>query len=359
MPILKRRGANSAAESVAAGIKDPAATKVEKSGANVPTNFEKIVSTGSTLLDLTISGGRLEEGGIPGGIIVEIFGPSGAGKTALLSELATSTQLRGGVVKFLDPEARLDLEYSKIYGMSVNDHFEYSRPDTVSQMFTEEIWSWDPPRPNQTINMIAADSLAALSTKLEMDNDEGDKMGMRRAKEFSEGLRKTCRQIAERNQLIICSNQVRAGKDGKVITPGGMGIGFYSSLRIRITPGYPVWQIKKKRKIGGEEVISILGVISKCEIIKSSVDNPFRTCPLSIVFGHGIDTIRDELMYYKKLKGQKQYDCFDGIEFGTIELACAHIEDNTLESKLKKRTIQLWNEVQEKMCVVRKPKRRS
>ena len=34
-----------------------------------------MVSTGSTLLDLAISGGRVRGGGIPGGIMVEIFGP--------------------------------------------------------------------------------------------------------------------------------------------------------------------------------------------------------------------------------------------------------------------------------------------
>jgi len=358
MPLIKR-GTNSAAASVEAGIKNPASQKVEQSGANVPTNFERLISTGSTLLDLAISGGRLTEGGIPGGIIVEIFGPSGAGKTALLSELATSAQKRGGLVKFLDPEARLDLEYSKIYGMSVDDCFEYSRPNTVSQVFTEEIWPWNPPNMGGIINMIAADSLAALSTNIEMDKDEGDKMGMRRAKEFSEGLRKTCRQIALRNQLIVCSNQIRMGKDGKVTTPGGMGIPFYASLRIQIKPGYPVSKIIKKRKIGASDEMKVLGVMSMCTIIKSSVDDPFRTAPLSVVFGHGVDTIRDELMYYKKLKNQTSYDCFDGTTFRSIEEACAHIEDNELEGKLKKRTIELWNTVQEKMRVVRKPKRRS
>jgi RecA/RadA recombinase len=355
-PLLKRRVGNAAAASVEAGIKNPAESKVERSGANVPTNFEKTVSTGSTLLDLAISGGRLEEGGIPGGIIVEIFGPNGAGKTALLSELATSAQSHGGTVKFLDPEARLDLEYSKIYGMNVNELFEYARPNTVSELFTEHIWNWNPPNTGN-VNMVAADSLAALSTNLEMDKDEGDKMGMRRAKEFSEGLRKTCRLIAEKNHLIVCSNQIRMGEGGKVATPGGMGIPFYASLRIQIKPAYPVWQIKKKRKIGGADVEKVLGVISECTIIKSSLDDPWRKCPLSVVFGYGIDTIRDELMYFKKLTAAKKYNCF-GAEFVPIEDACAYIEEHDLHGKLKNRTIELWNDVQRKMEVVRKPKKR-
>ena len=46
------------------------------------------ISTGSTLADLAISGGRIRGGGLPSGILVEIFGPSGSGKTVLLSEIA-------------------------------------------------------------------------------------------------------------------------------------------------------------------------------------------------------------------------------------------------------------------------------
>ena len=41
-------------------------------------SLETVVSTGSTLLDLAISGGRIRGGGIPTGILMEIFGPSGA-----------------------------------------------------------------------------------------------------------------------------------------------------------------------------------------------------------------------------------------------------------------------------------------
>jgi len=326
------------------------------SGANVPVNFESTVSTGSTLLDLAISGGRLERGGIPGGIIVEIFGPSGAGKSALLSEISASTQNRGGRVKFLDPEARLDLSYTEIYGVSVKDKFEYSRPDTVSELFTEEIWGWDCPNTGK-INTIAADSLAALSTNLEMDNDDGDKMGMRRAKEFSEGLRKTCRLIAHNNWLIVCSNQIRMGDGGKVTTPGGQGIPFYSSLRIQVKPQFKGAKIVKTKKMGKKELEKVIGISSECTIIKSSVDDPWRTAPLSIIFGYGIDTIRDELQYYKDLTGETTYNCFDKT-YNAIDAAIGYIEENGLKSKLQDRTIEIWNEAQDKFKTNRRVKER-
>lgn len=355
---LVRRG--SVGAGIASDVKAMATEEPDESpygGANVPTNFDTTVSTGSTLLDLTISGGRLERGGIPGGIIVEIFGPSGAGKSALLSELAASTQNRGGVVKFEDPEARLDLSYSEIYGISVKDRFEYHRPNTVSELFTQEIWGWKPPS-NDFINMIAADSLAALSTNMEMEKDEGDKMGMRRAKEFSEGLRKTCRLIAENNWLIACSNQLRTSDGGNDVTPGGKGVPYYASLRISIKPAFPTSKIILKRKApSGKDIEKIIGIYSEAFIAKSSVDDPYRKCPVSIIFGHGIDTVRDELQYHKDMMGGSNYDVFDRT-YAAMNQAIAHIEEKGYERRLQDRTIEVWNTVQKKFAIERKPKSR-
>jgi hypothetical protein len=39
-----------------------------------PLDTSIVISTGSTLLDLAISGNRIHGGGLPGGIMVEIFG---------------------------------------------------------------------------------------------------------------------------------------------------------------------------------------------------------------------------------------------------------------------------------------------
>ena len=322
-------------------------------------NLRKTLSTGSTLLDLAISGGTTEEGGIPGGMYLEIFGPSGAGKTALLSELSASCQNKGGDVRFCDPEARLDKEYSRIYGVNVEDHFDYHRPDTVSEMFTDYIWPWAP-KNTGAINMIAADSIASLSTDTEMDKDEGDKMGMRRAKEFSEGLRKTCRLIAKRQWLIAFSNQVRTDKDtGRDIAPGGQAIAFYASLRLKIKPSYPSWQIKKSVTLpSGVKVEQVIGIKSTVTVVKSSVDIPYREAEISVIFGFGIDDVRDQLQWYKDVTKETSYNCLDGKTIGVMEKAIQYIEDNNLEKQLKARTIEMWRSIQERFVSSRKPKLR-
>ncbi len=352
MALLRR---NAAAESVTDGISNAVSEPISH-GSNKPANLQKVISTGSTLLDLAISGGKIERGGVPGGMFIELFGPSGAGKTALLSELSASCQARGGQVKFCDPEARLDHAYSQIYGVNIGDRFEYCRPDTVSEMFAKEIWGWEPTK-DDVINMIAADSIAALSTNLEMDNDDGDKMGMRRAKEFSEGLRKTCRLIANKNWLIVMSNQIRTGDGGKVSTPGGHGVPFYASLRIQVKPFFQGSKIVKKKKVGRKEVEKVIGICSECTIVKSSVDEPYRTAPVSIIFNYGIDTIRDELQYFKDYTGETSYNCFDKT-FVALDSAIEYIEQNGMKKRLQDRTIELWNDVQSKFKYSRKVKER-
>lgn len=319
-------------------------------------NLKKTLSTGSTLLDLAISGMTTENGGIPGGMYLEIFGPSGAGKTALLSELSASCQNKGGDVRFCDPEARLDKEYSRIYGVDVDKQFDYHRPDTVSEMFADYIWPWNP-KNTGAINMIAADSIASLSTDIEMDKDEGDKMGMRRAKEFSEGLRKTCRLIAKRQWLIAFSNQLRTDKDtGRDIAPGGQAIAFYASLRLKVKPSYPSWQIKKIITLeSGVKVEQVIGIKSTVTVVKSSVDAPYREAEISVIFGFGIDDVRDMLQFYKDITKESTYNCITK-NVGVMEKAIAYIEDNNLQEQLKERTRTTWRYIQEQFKTTRKPK---
>ena len=148
--------------------------------AYIPIDVSNVISTGSTLLDLIISGGRIRGGGIPGGIMMEIFGPSSAGKTALLVEIGASIQAKGGDVEIIDPEARLDKEYTRIYGLELpKDH--YHRFDLVEEVF-DFIKDWEPEN-QKVINMVGCDSIAALSTQLEMG--EGDKSGKRKANQLN------------------------------------------------------------------------------------------------------------------------------------------------------------------------------
>ena len=311
-------------------------------------DYGYMLSTGSTLLDLACTGGRVRGGGMPGGIIVEIFGPSGLGKTQILSEIIASAQVRGGDIRLLDPEARFKLHYyEQMYGQAFPKDC-YFKPDTVSEMFGL-VNDWKKKAKKGVINLIAADSLAALSTILEMD--KGDKMGMRRAKEFSEGLRKTARLLSETNKILVATNQIRSGDYGD-ITPGGKAFPFYASLRFSMRKA-PEWKIEVTKDINVGEVdkkktmVRQTGVKTLVKIVKNSIDHPFREVPVTIMFDYGIDDIADMLQYVKDITGDTMYKAGDK-KYKVMTLARTYIEKEDLQDKLREEVIDLWIEVESK-----------
>jgi len=320
-------------------------------------NFGYVISTGSTLLDKAISGDVVREGGIPGGIMVEISGPSGSGKSSLMTEICASAQSRGGKVKILDPEGRLQKEYCKKFGLKIQEE-DYARPDTVKEVFDiiEEEWDTDPKQESGVIHVIGVDSIAALSTEMEMESE--DKMGGKRAKDFSAGLRKTARLIAQNNKIVVFTNQERetmASFGPRRTTPGGMAVKYYSSLRIRMSLDE---KIERKIKVVKEEK-RIIGIKSSCEVIKSSIDEPFRIAPVYIIFNYGIDDVRANLQWLKDHSKLTQFGIEGNPLFTSINDAIRYYEDsNERILLLKNAVINLWDEINQALKTDRKPKMR-
>jgi protein RecA len=333
-------------------------------------NFDTIISTGSTLLDLSISGNRIRGGGIPGGIVVEAFGPSQSGKTVLLAEVAGGLQRENNEIQFHDPEARLDHEFTSIFGMKVPVK-NYYQPDTVTEVFGK-VLKWEPKQTSKSMHGIFVDSSAALSTDLEMTNKEGDKMGGRRAKEFSEQLRKTCRIIKRENYLMMFSNQIRdnfSGYGPKYTTPGGHAFEFYASVRLKFN--LPE-KLPKIIKVAGKEVKKIIGIKTEIEVVKT-VDEPYKKCDIYIIYGYGVDDIRANLQFIKdytrpikidtpKLKKDDKeknsvYTCNGESLAVSMDESIQMIEKNNLVNVLKEQVINLWESIESKFETERKPKR--
>lgn len=335
----------SLADQVKRKVSRPSVEKPEYDG-----DTTTVISTGSTLLDLAISGGRVRGGGIPAGILIEIFGPTMSGKTVLLCELAGAIQRQDGDIMFHDPEARLNKQFARIFGLKT-DEMSYDNPDTVPEVF-KAVRKWVPE--GKGIHGIFADSLAALSTNLEMEDK--DQYGTRRAKEFSEELRKTCRVLTKENYLMVCSNQIRQTMNEfgpKYKSPGGEAIGFYSSLRLRTSI---LKKIKTEKEFAGKDVSRIIGVNINVEVFGSSVWKPYRTAPLTILFDYGIDDIRQNLQFIKNyskstvyLIGRERLSKFlnEGIQI---------VERNGWENILQDNVINLWEHIEREFDSKRKSK---
>ena len=310
-------------------------------------NLDLITSTGSTLLDLEISGEHVRGGGIPAGILVEIFGKNSTGKTVLLCEIAGNVQSNGGQIMFKDPEARLNKQFARRFGMKP-DEADYSTPDTVPKVF-EPIRNWKPKNKN-VVNGIFADSLAALSTELEVEKE--DKMGMRRAKEFSQECRKTCRIITKNNYLMVCSNQLRA--TGNTFGPaedatGGKAIPYYSSLRIKIQLKERLtreitFKTGKKDKDGNlifNTIEKFYGIYVEAFIAKSNFSMAYGIVPIYILGQYGIDDVRSNLIWYKAITKDTGY--FAGGR--GLEEAIQIIEKKGKVKELREAVIDFWEQL--------------
>ena len=196
---------------------------------------------------------------------------------------------------------------------------------------------------------------------MEMDKDEGDKMGMRRAKEFSEECRKTCRILAKSNILMVCSNQVRQNVDAankyapKYKSPGGEAIPFYASLRLRCMTAA---KIKDEKTINGKKIQRVIGVETPVEVFKSSVWKPYRQASVFIMFDYGIDDIRANLQFVKQTTKATTYVVGDEKAGQSMADAITCVEKYGLENDLREQTINIWEEIEKKFKTERKPKMR-
>lgn len=338
--------------------------------------YEILVSTGSTLLDCAITGKRIHGGGIPGGIMVEIYGPSGKGKTAIAVEIGASAQAMGGTVRFNDPEGRLDMEYASMYGLEI-DKKNYTASDTVEDVF-EDLLAWfNKDLPKDKMHVYICDSIAALSTNVEMA--EGDKMGMGRAKALSQMTRRIARLVSNKHRLVVFTNQIRqkpntTGFGGPTeVTPGGEAVKFYASLRLRVGNTPTLNKIPQTKKVRGVEVERIIGINSLVHVSKNSCGSPYREAVITIIFDYGLDDVRANLEFCKQFepleeapdedsnngKGKKQRAYVIG-DYKTTRLPSAikYVEDNNLQDVLRENAIALWKEIETHFAMERKPKAR-
>ena len=318
------------------------------------TNTDRVVSTGSTLLDLAISGTIRRGGGIPGGILAEFFGLPMGGKTTILGEICASAQALGGFTMIGDAERRMTPEFLQYMGVKVTDD-NICYPQTVKEV--EDLILNTPYSDNGAIDVIAVDSVAVLMSSMEAEKE--DKRGSARAKELHQLMRKAKAVISDKNRLIVLTNQVQDCQDvmpgqARTKTAGGHAIPFLASLRVSVTQ---IGKIEKKIKMGANEIKKAVGVHSLVKVIKSSIDIPYREAEIRILFNYGVDDIGSCLDYIKKISGSKSYWAVTE-EFISLEKAVKHIEENSLQSQLKESTINLWEEVDERFRIERAPKNR-
>lgn len=271
------------------------------------------LDTGFAPLNKAVSGSY--RGGLPVGRMVEMFGGSSCGKTAIATNAMVRAQQMGGIAMFNDHENSFDLGLAQGFGLDPSKGWVYKTPETFEESIDTTVKLARTVRERKLIApeapiIVVFDSLASMVPQSKLYDAKGvtrgsDSYNMHDntalARCTSSAFPALAQQAARYNMLTLFLNQIRT-KPGvaygdPTTTPGGQAPEFYSSVRISLT------RSMLKEAEGDTKAISGQEIRAYCR--KNKISAPFKEAKWRFTFnedGSGnFDTVRSTLDYMKEI----------------------------------------------------------
>lgn len=276
--------------------------EARKMGVQTDVNRQiNLISSGNWIIDRLLGDGTGTgaPGGIPRGAITEIYGNESSGKTTLALHFAKVVQEMGGVVVFVDYEHTLSFQQHYLKSLGINTDpskfilLEPGNFEEGNKMIGKAILMAKP-------HLIIVDSWAAAVPAAAMngDADESTRMGLcagitsQVLPRFAKWLKQSDTALIVLNQLRknIKKSQYEPGPDE--ITSGGNAMRYYPIQRIELrSQSKETVEVKSGGLTGVDEKKAINQTI-KVVVAKNKLDVPWKSSPIYITFGKGIDSLR-------------------------------------------------------------------
>lgn len=308
---MARKKATEAVVDAASELDKEYAKLAKETGGDTLDQLDSVkyyIDTGNLAINFSCSG-RFITGGLPGGRIIEAYGPEASGKSLIGSNSLYGCQAMGGWVILLDCENASNGEFmSKVSHLNLKNVVRYA-PSSLERAFRQihvsvkAIRDRDKAlnRPRKPI-FVMFDSLTVPPCEREL-RENGLSMDFsitewkkivgakeqpgERARVISGAMRKLQSMTKDNDVTVYVINQVR-DKIGVLYgspetTPGGNAMKFYASLRFRTSVS---------KKIEHKTLKKFSGINMQVRNIKNRACRPFIVASdIKLYFEDGIDPV--------------------------------------------------------------------